>query len=330
MADELARALHQLAPSGDKAQANPISAEQEQRLRSLGYAAGSGGSGPLDDPSLPDPRTHVGLYDRLQIALAAQGAALPRAFAEVEAVVAADPGNPFAHGALATMSYQYGSLTVAAREFARVLDIEPDRPGVRQNYGKLLRDLGRYADSERELRAAIVQTPEDDSRLTISLAETLIAERKLDEAERLISSVLAKQPRDPEALGAKGRLLIAQGRAPDAIAYLEQATSTSDPEPFIELARGSLQAGNAARARDAAGEALRRSPGHPWAMAVLGTALVRDGQKTAGVEYLQRAMAAGPRRPIVWESLADGFDAAHDAGLAATCRRKAAEFGRLP
>src|SRR5207249_5596678 len=114
------------------------------------------------DPSLPDPRTHVALYDRLQVALAAQGPALPHAFAEIDAIVAADPANPFAHGALATMSYQYGSLAVAAREFARVLELEPDRPGVRQNYGKLLRDLERYEDSERELRLALAQPSEDD------------------------------------------------------------------------------------------------------------------------------------------------------------------------
>jgi arylsulfatase A-like enzyme/Tfp pilus assembly protein PilF len=325
MQDELQRALRRLAPGGDKAESTRITAEQEQRLRSLGYAAGSGGSGPLDDPSLPDPRTHVAFYDRLQQALVVRGPGLPHAFAQIESIVAADPQNPFAHGALATMSYQHGSLIVAAREFARVLEIEPDRPGVRQNYGKLLRDLGRYADSERELRAALVQTPEDDSRLTISLAETLIAEHRLDEAGQLISSVLAKQPRDPEALGAKGRLLLAQGRAADAITYLEQATSTSDPEPFIELARGQMQAGQPARARDAAEEALRRSPGHPWAMAVLGAALVRGGQPTAGVDYLHRAMTAGPRRPIVWDSLAEGFDAAKNPELAATCRRRAAE-----
>src|SRR5438270_804461 len=191
MADELGRALRQLAPAGDTAQPNPVSAEQEQRLRSLGYAAGSGGSGTLDDPSLPDPRTHVGFYDRLQIALAAQGAALPRAFAEIDAIVAADPANPFAHGALATMSYQFGSLAVAAREFARVLELEPDRPGVRQNYGKVLRDLGRYADSERELQLALAQTTEEDSRTRISLAETLIALNKTKDADALVSAVLA-------------------------------------------------------------------------------------------------------------------------------------------
>src|SRR5204863_6223415 len=97
MEDDLQRALRRLAPAGDKAESVRISAEQEQRLRSLGYAAGSGGSGPLDDPSLPDPRTHVAFYDQLQQALVARGPELPRAFARIEAIAAADPGNPFAH-----------------------------------------------------------------------------------------------------------------------------------------------------------------------------------------------------------------------------------------
>ena len=89
LTDELQRGLQRLAPGGDRAQPRAVSAEQEERLRSLGYTAGSGGSGPLDDPSLPDPRTHVELYDRLQTAAAAQGPALARAFDDVQQITRA-------------------------------------------------------------------------------------------------------------------------------------------------------------------------------------------------------------------------------------------------
>jgi predicted Zn-dependent protease len=58
-------------------------------------------------------------------------------------------------------------------------------------------------------------------------------------------------------------------------------------------------------------------------MAVLGQVLVREGQRAAGVEYLERALAIGPRRPIVWQTLAEGFDAAHDTVQADQCRRQA-------
>jgi predicted Zn-dependent protease len=323
MSDELQRGMQRLAPGGDRAQPRAASAEQEERLRSLGYTAGSGGTGPLDDPSLPDPRTHVELYDRLQAATVAQGAALPAAFAEVQRITRLDPDNPFAFGTLASMAYRHGSLRVAADAFARALELDPDRPGVRQNYGKLLRELERYADSERELRLAVAQS-DDDARTRISLAETLAAARKDGEAEQLVDGVLAKEPKQPEALAVKGRLLLSQGRAREALPYFEQAAVVSDPESFIALARAYLAAGEIAKARDTAGEALRRSPAHPWALAVLGTALVKEGQRAAGLDYLNRAFAAGPRRPIVWQSLAEGFEAANDPARAAACRKQAA------
>jgi arylsulfatase A-like enzyme/predicted Zn-dependent protease len=323
MTDELQRGMQRLAPGGDRAQPRAASAEQEERLRSLGYTAGSGGSGPLDDASLPDPRTHVELYDRLQAATVAQGAALPAAFAEVQRITTLDPDNPFAFGTLASMAYRHGSLRVAAGAFARALELDPDRPGVRQNYGKLLRELERYDDSERELRLAVAQS-DDDARTRISLAETLAAARKDSEAEQLVDAVLAKEPKQPEALAVKGRLLLAQGRAKEAVPYFEKAAVASDPESFIVLASAHLAAGDVAKAREAAREALRRSPAHPWAMAVLGTALVKEGQRAAGLEYLERAFAAGPRRPMVWQALAEGFDAANQPGRAAACRRQAA------
>jgi len=109
----------------------------------------------------------------------------------------------------------------------------------------------------------------------------------------------------------------------EALPYFEKATATSDPEPFIELARAYLNADEATKAREIAVDALRKSPGHPWAMAVLGAALIKDGQRDSGLEYLNRAAGIGPRRPVVWQSLAEGFDAAHEPARAAFCRRQA-------
>ena len=157
----------------------------------------------------------------------------------------------------------------------------------------------------------------------MNLAETLVALNKTAEAETLLSTVLSREPKNPEALGAKGLLLLAQDRVPEALASLEQATATSEPEPFIQLASAYLRANRVADARGAASEALRRNSGHPWAMALLGRALILDGQASPGLDYLQRAVASRPRRPAVWEALAAGFDAAGQTGMAAQCRREA-------
>jgi len=325
MSLELQQALLRMAPQGDKAQPNAATPEQEQQLRSLGYTAGSGGSGPLDDPRLPDPRTHAELYDRLQAATAAQGAALPAAFQEVQEVTRIDPNNPFAFGTLASMAYRYGSLIVASHAFARTLELDPDRPGIRQNYGKLLRELGRYDESERELRIALALTGDEDASgpTRVSLAQTLIVLKKTDEADTLLTGVLNRDAKNQEALIARGRLRTVQGRINEAVSSLEQVTSASDADMLIDLASAYIGANRLDKARAAATDALRRTPGHPWAIAILGQVLVREGQTAQGLALLERAFQIGPRRPAVWEALAAGFDAAGRAGEATRCRLEA-------
>jgi len=322
MSIELQRSLQKMAPQGDRAQPNAATPEQEQKLRSLGYTAGSGGSGPLDDPKLPDPRTRVEFYDRLQAATVAQGAALPAAFDDVQRITKLDPDNPFAFGTLASMAYRYGSLVVAAQAFSRALELDPERPGIRQNYGKLLRDLGRLEESERELRIALVQTSDDDARTRVNLAQTLVLRNNTSEADALLSAVLVREPKNPEALEAKGRLLLAEGKTADAVTALERA-DTTDPDMLIELATAYVAAKRLDRAGETAERALRISPGHPWAMAVLGQVLALEGQRGPGTEYLQRAFQIGPRRPAVWDALAAGFDAAGRAADAERCRKQA-------
>jgi arylsulfatase A-like enzyme/Tfp pilus assembly protein PilF len=318
-------ALTRMAPAGDRARAAALSPDQEERLRSLGYVGGGGGSGALDDPSLPDPRPRIHVYERVQAALDAKpGPAMDAALTEAAAAAAEDPGNPFAHFSVASLAYRSGRLALAERAFARSLEIDPDRPATRQRYGKLLRDMGRLADSERELRIAVEQTTASDHATRLALAETLTDAGQLDEAQALVDAVLAAAPKHVEGRRALGRLLLARGRPADAIPHLLEGAKGRELDPAIELAEAYLAAGDGARALAAADQALERSPGHPWAMAVRGRALVVTGRRSEGLAALQRALALRPRRPEAWESLARGFQAAGDAARAAACRREAA------
>jgi arylsulfatase A-like enzyme/Tfp pilus assembly protein PilF len=317
-------AVRQMTPGGDHARANPISPEQEERLRSLGYTSGSGGAGALDQPGLPDPRKLVHLYEQIQQASPARGAAAERAVEQMMEITRVDPGNPYAQYALGNLAYRSGRLKLADAAYARALDLDPDRPGMRLTYGHLLRDMGKVEESEQQLRIAVEQTTEDDARTRASLAETLIAAGKTEEAASILKDALEKSPNDIEALAAKGRLLVATGRAREAIAYLEKAAAGRDPEPWVEVARAYLQLGEPAKVLEAAAEALRRSPEHPWALAVTGHALILEGKQGEGLSALKKALAAHPRRPDAWLSLAAAFEKAGDSRQAAACRREAA------
>jgi arylsulfatase A-like enzyme/tetratricopeptide (TPR) repeat protein len=319
----LRAAVARMAPGGDRARTAAVTPEQEETLRSLGYAAGSGGAGELDDPTLPDPRDLVHVYERLQLVVHAQGMSLEEAQEQAAVLAEQDSGNPFAHNTVASLAYRTGRLGLAAREFRWALELDPDRPAVRQTYGKLLREMERLEESEKELRLALSQTDADDHRTRISLAETLILRGETAEAEKLIDDVLATAPKDSDALGARGRLLVAQGRAAEAIAPLVEAASSGDADDWIAVARVYLGLHDPEKAREAAGKALQVTGGHPWALAVSGHALILEGKRDEGLALLRRSLAAHPKRPEAWLSLAEGFEAARDKASAESCRRNA-------
>jgi len=238
-------------------------------------------------------------------------------------VAEADPGNPFAQTTVASLAYRAGHLAAAARAYRRSLELDPDRPAVRQNYGKLLREMDRLQDSEKELRLALEQTDASDRRTRSSLAETLTLVGKTEEAGRLIGDLLRSEPGDPEALAAQGRLLAAQGKLDEAARSLSTAADSGDIDARIDLARVYVRMGDLGRAREAAGAVIAANPGHPWALAVLGRIAVLDGRREEGLALLRRAEAARPRRPEAWLSLAEGFDAAGDRAAAGRCRQAA-------
>jgi predicted Zn-dependent protease len=199
---------------------------------------------------------------------------------------------------------------------------------MRLQYGAVLRDAGDLDDSERQLRIAVEQAAADDARARVSLAETLTARGRYDEAARLIDPLLARTPEDPDALAARARLLVAQGRPTEAQAALDRAGNGVEAEAWIDLGELYLRRNDPPRARDAAERALGLVPGHPWGLAVAGQALVREGRRDEGLAALRRAAALRPRRPQGWLSLARGFDAADERLEAEQCRRQAEEVRR--
>jgi arylsulfatase A-like enzyme/Tfp pilus assembly protein PilF len=319
----LRAALGKMAPGGDRVRAAAASPQQEELLRSLGYLGGAGGSGDLDEPGLPDPGTRVALYERLQALQRPRNGSYEQAIAAAASIVSRDPGNPFAYQTLASLSYRAGQLGGAARAYRRALELDPQRPGMRQTFGKLLRELGRLEASEQELRLAVEQTDAADNRTRASLAETLVLRGKLEEARQIVESLVGRAPTDPEVLRARGRWLIASGRLEEASSVMAAAAAVLDADPLAELAEAWLERGEATKAQAAAEAALRMTPGQPWATGLLGHALVLQGRRDAGLDALRRGVKGHPKRPQAWLSLAAGFAAARDEASAEACRRAA-------
>ncbi|MGE3374094.1 MAG: sulfatase-like hydrolase/transferase [Vicinamibacteria bacterium] len=319
----LDRAVTAMAPGGDRAAPARLSAEQTEALRALGYVAGGGGGGAVDDPRLSDPRDHVRDLERLRALGGAAGAAVGPALDEAVALARADPGNPLVHEVVAGLAFRSGRLGLAAEALGRFVEIEPERGDVLARRGDLLRTLGRLEEAERDLRRAITLGSAAAAAARVALAETLIARGQLAEAESLLAAVLARAPRDRAALVAQARLRQAQGRPEEALAGLEAAAQGGDAEAVLELSEALAQASRPLASRQAAERVLAASPVHPWALALVGHALAVEGRRAEGEAALQQALRAGPRRPQVWLRLAAGFEAAGRGDLARRCRSEA-------
>ena len=176
--------------------------------------------------------------------------------------------------------------------------------------------MGRLEESEKELRLAVEQTDAEDLRTRASLVHTLVLRGRTAEAGTLVEALVAKAPKDPEvAPGA--RAVADRRRAPGGGGAPHGAGGGRHRRrPLVEMAEAWLAKGDAARAQSAAEAALQRTPGQPWATGVLGHALVLQGRRDAGLAALRRGVAAQPKRPQAWRSLAAGFEAARDVASA--------------
>ena len=195
---------------------------------------------------------------------------------------------------------------------------------MRARYGDLLRVMGRLGDAERELRRASAEGGQDDVLPMAALADVLVARGELGEAETLLGPVLAREPRNPMALVARGRLRLARNEPNEAASDFQAAADGGDNEALLELSELHARMGASEAQAEAAERVLAHTPAHPWALALLGHARILEGRRDEGEALLQKSLRAGPRRAVVWRRLAAAFEAAGRADLARRCRNAAA------
>ena len=105
------------------------------------------------------------------------------------------------------------------------------------------------------------RTDPADSWPLLATGEVLLRGNRPEEAARAFDSALRRDPRSVDALiGIARALALKDGHfTPEALAFLEQASSISDePTPWLYRAMAAMEAGNDAQARQMWGEAYSR------------------------------------------------------------------------
>ncbi len=112
------------------------------------------------------------------------------------------------------------------------------------------RDERNWREVELALREAEKALPQSGEPLILARFDALTAQDHLEEARSLLSSALAKEPRNLNYRLALAGLSQRQGQGPAALQILDQAEKELGPSPGIELARldcWSLNGGDAAK-----------------------------------------------------------------------------------
>jgi len=282
------------APAADaKASAD---AEAIARLRSLGYL-GAGSTARAPGRDLADPKDRVDLRNKLLEgeALMRRGAYEP-AIASFQAVLARDPGNPFAllkmgaalirkgdpraavvpleeavrrdpeqaesRFALADALTRSGDLSRAVPQWMEAARLQPRRVAAWSNLGTALGRQGKMAEAIAAFTEAVRLSPDDP----LLLSNLGVAERAVKkDREALLHLRKASEAVPPEKFGVPatlGLLLLRSGDRTEALHWLRRSRpGESDfAEARFELARLEVAGGDVEAGRKALALALAADP----------------------------------------------------------------------
>ena len=140
----------------------------------------------------------------------------------------------------------------------------------------------------------------------VQRARAVMQNGRPDEAERILRELLAKGPRLPAALHALGLALMAQRRADDAVAPLEEAARRQSeqgrPDPVIEtnLAVALDQSGRIAEALPWLERAITRQPPFAHAFRELGALLFSLRRLDQAEAVLKQGLEVAPDLTELW------------------------------
>ena len=245
-----------------------LTAEEQERLRSLGYVNFSGGGAAS---SAADPKDKL---DVLKLAQLAEGFELEGRYAE------------------------------AKDAYARLLELVPESPASFVNLALSEARLKEFDEAIATLRLGTERMP-DSAVLHVRLGHTYLVTGRPAEALASMDRVIALEPRNVDAYTAAASALDALGRKAEARDYLEKAIAVEPENKFLRtsLAMNLASTGDVARAIEVYKALVHDYPGDHVLRQHLGVAYGVAGDYANAIDSFKQAIALNPT-PIAYLNLA--------------------------
>jgi tetratricopeptide (TPR) repeat protein len=263
----------------------PLAAEEQERLRSLGYINFSGGGAAS---SAADPKDKL---DVLKLAQLAEGFELDGRYPEAKAA------------------------------YARLLELVPGSPASYVNLALCQARLKEFDGAVATLRLGTERMP-DSAVLHVRLGHTYLVTGRPAEALASMDRTIALEPRNVDAYTAAASALDALGRKAKARDYLEKAIAVEPENKFLRtsLAMNLASTGDIGRAIDVYKALVADHPGDQVLRQHLGIAYGVAGDYANSIESFKQAIAISPT-PSAYLNLAVALKKAGDIPAAVEALR---------
>ena len=225
VADGIEAALEQFvrtaATGGTRSDAGTVDPDLAQRLASLGYVSGSGGSRPV---SGIDPKDRIATANELHRAvMLVEDGAFQQAVPLLERVIAREPGIHIAQMNLGVARARLRQYKAALPPLRKAVELQPDIMLARYEFGVALYETGDLPGAAAEFEAVAGRMPRW-ADVRYSLGSVYARINRVPDAVRELREALDLDPRHGRANLLLGRILTLQGDAASAVTHLERAT----------------------------------------------------------------------------------------------------------
>jgi arylsulfatase A-like enzyme/Flp pilus assembly protein TadD len=309
MAAELDEWLATVAdPSAESEASRTLTADEEARLRSLGYLSGehSRTLGDAEEFERADPKEMIAELERFMESRRMLDRGRPDLALERADEILAD--NPWNHQARVTRILalirleRYGEAEETARAHVTATATDPAaseilREGAMELVASVYRFQGRLREAEEHYRIVLELNPANESS-AVDLARLMIETGRLQDAAVVVEELLRRRP--DSGLGLATRFMLEE-RAGDTAAMAATAARMADvrggdPDILLRAARLLLD-GDPARAAVCLELALETVEPTPELLFHLGNSLVRSGRLEDARSSFLAASRMRPRDP---------------------------------
>jgi arylsulfatase A-like enzyme/Flp pilus assembly protein TadD len=234
-----------------------------ERLKSLGYAGFSGGTNTTaTDPSRPDPKDRIQIYEHISDAIAQSQHGEYRSSTEkLNAALKTEPDSVPVHYLLGLNYYRLREYPKAIVNLQRVLELSPDYALAAFQLGLAYAQNGDFDQAIQMLKRTL-ELDGTNFSAAYNLGAAYLRKEMIPEAAEAFRQAATINPEYAEAHRSLGEVLLYQGQVDQALAELRRATELDphDPGTHAALAKALAEKGLNAEADEEMRKAQQARP----------------------------------------------------------------------